>query len=78
MIIKNKEYTSDPTVTLAIKAKFFTIPHAAPSGVSAGHINPHCVLCNCLGLVCLPPVSIGVFKRRKCDRLEEYVSLFNT
>jgi hypothetical protein len=36
----------DPTLIYAIKARFFTNPTAAPSGVSAGHNIPHNVLCN--------------------------------
>jgi hypothetical protein len=27
----------EPTLMYAISARFFTSPHAAPSGVSAGH-----------------------------------------
>ena len=41
--------------------RFFTTPTPAPSGLSAKHINPHCVLCNFLGGINLPLLSIGVF-----------------
>ena len=30
-----------------------------PSGVSAGHIIPHCELCSCLGLANLPGIKKG-------------------
>jgi hypothetical protein len=39
------------------------LPTAAPSGVSAGQIMPHNVLCNCRGLASLPSRPIGEFTR---------------
>ena len=67
-----------PTDTQAIMAKFFTKPTACPSGVSAGQIMPHKVLCNCLGLASFPSRPIGELIRLKCDNVEAQVSLFNT
>jgi hypothetical protein len=49
-----------------------------PSGVSAGHIIPQSVLCSCLGFASFPSRPIGEFTRRKCDKVEAYVSRFNT
>ena len=48
------------------------------SGVSAGQIIPHRVLCNCRGLASLPSLPIGEFKRLKCDSVDANVNLFNT
>ena len=48
------------------------------SGVSAGQIMPHCVLCSCLGLASLPSLPIGELRRRKWDSVEANVNLFNT
>ena len=53
------------------------MPHDWPSGVSAGHIIPHCVLCKRRGFVTLLPVSIGDFNRRRLLREDEYVNRFN-
>lgn len=58
--------------------QFSHIPTAAPSGVSAGQIIPQRVLCNCLGLASLPSLPIGEFTRRKCDKVDAKVNLFNT
>ena len=41
------------------------MPTEAPSGVSAGHKNPHDELCNFLGGTNLPLLSIGVLIRLK-------------
>ena len=61
----------EPIVIFAVNAKFFTIPTDWPSGVSDGHKIPICVLCNCLGLINLPDLSIGVFNLRRCDNVAE-------
>lgn len=45
------------------KAKFLTIPIFPPSGVSAGHIIPQCVLCSCLGFAILVEAFIGALTR---------------
>ena len=57
---------------------FFTTPTLPPSGVSAGHRNPHVVLCSLRGGMSLPLLSIGVLMRRKWLKLEMYVSRFST
>lgn len=41
-----------PTLMYAMRARFLTRPTACPSGVSAGQMNPQCVLCSCRGLAC--------------------------
>ena len=61
----------EPIVILAVNAKFFTIPTLCPSGVSLGHNIPICVLCNWRGFTSFPERSIGVFKRRRCDKVAE-------
>ena len=43
-------FSCKPIVTLAINAKFFTIPIFCPSGVSEGQIIPKWVLCKRRGL----------------------------
>lgn len=53
------------------------MPHDWPSGVSAGHIMPHCVLCSRRGFVTFDVVSIGDFSRRRFDSVDEYVSRFS-
>ena len=53
-------------------------PRRHTSGVSAGQIMPHCVLCSCLGLASLPSLPIGEFRRLRWDKVEANVSLFNT
>ncbi len=35
-----------PTVMYDMSDRFLTRPHAWPSGVSAGHTMPQCVLCS--------------------------------
>ena len=57
---------------------FFTTPTLPPSGVSAGHKNPHVVLCSLRGGMSLPLLSMGVLMRRKWLKLEMYVNRFNT
>lgn len=44
--------SEQPTLMYAMRARFFTRPTACPSGVSAGQMNPQCVLCSCRGLAC--------------------------
>lgn len=67
-----------PTETKAIKERFFTKPHAPPSGVSAGQTIPQWELCNYLGFASLPVFARGVFNLLKCDRDEAKVSLLST
>jgi hypothetical protein len=55
-----------------------TRPHACPSGVSAGQMMPHCVLCSCRGFASLPSRPTGELMRRRCDRVDAYASLFST
>lgn len=69
---------AEPTEMYAISARFFTRPHAWPSGVSAGHTRPQCVLCSWRGLASLPSRPIGVLSRRRCDNVDENVSRFST
>ena len=68
----------DPTETNAINARFFTNPHAAPSGVSDGQIIPQCVLWSYLGFASLPVFAIGVLSLRRWEIDDIKVSLFNT
>lgn len=49
-----------------------------PSGVSAGHIMPHSVLCSWRGFASLPSRPIGELMRRRCDSVEAYVRRFTT
>ena len=42
-----------------------TSPQACPSGVSAGQIIPHCVLCSWRGFASLPSRPIGELMRRR-------------
>ena len=63
----NSEF--DATVTLAAMARFLTRPTEPPSGVSAGHMIPHCVLCSLRGWMSLPDFSIGVLTRRRWDKV---------
>jgi hypothetical protein len=66
------------TDTYAISARFFTRPHAPPSGVSAGQTMPHCVLCSWRGLASLPSRPIGALRRRRCESIDEYVRRLST
>jgi hypothetical protein len=43
---------------------------AWPSGVSAGHIMPHSVLCSCRGLASLPSRPMGELMRRRWDSVD--------
>ena len=61
-----------------MSARFLTRPTAAPSGVSAGQIIPHSVLCSWRGLASLPSRPMGELMRRKWESVEAYVSRFNT
>ena len=67
-----------PTEMYAISARFFTNPTACPSGVSAGHTNPQCVLCSWRGFACLPVRASGVFMRRRCESDDAKVSRLST
>ena len=40
-----------------------------PSGVSAGHIIPHCELCKCLGLASFPKIKNNLDQRQSMKRL---------
>ena len=62
--------TGKPTVMLAMRLRFFTSPHACPSGVSAGHTIPQCVLCSMRGVASFPDRSIGVLSRRRWESAE--------
>ena len=77
-IISYNGNKSDVIVMCAKYERFFTTPTLWPSGLSAGQINPHCVLCNFLGGINLPLLSIGVLILRKWLKLEIYVNLFRT
>ena len=60
-ILRNVSFSpSSSLVTCARRARFFTRPHASPSGVSAGHIIPHWEVCRDLG-----PDTLRVFSN--CD-----------
>ena len=48
------------------------------SGVSAGQIMPHSVLCSCRGRASFPSRPTGELRRRRWDNVEANVSLFNT
>lgn len=48
------------------------------SGVSAGHIIPHRVLCSWRGLANLPSLPMGEFTRLKWESVDAKVNLFNT
>ena len=48
------------------------------SGVSAGHIIPHWVLCSCRGRASFPSRPTGEFRRRRCDSVDANVSRFST
>mmetsp|Transcript_28965 Transcript_28965/g.50936 ORF Transcript_28965/g.50936 Transcript_28965/m.50936 type:complete len:218 (+) Transcript_28965:1824-2477(+) len=67
-----------PVVTYAINVRFFTNPTACPSGVSAGHTIPQCVLCSCRGAASLPSRPMGELSRLKCDNIEANVSRCST
>eukprot|EP00964_Phaeocystis_antarctica_P006426 scaffold3475_cov91-Phaeocystis_antarctica.AAC.1 len=69
---------AEPTEIYAMSAKFFTSPTAWPSGVSAGHTIPQCVLCSWRGLASLPSRPMGVLSRRKCESDEAKVSRLST
>mmetsp|Transcript_29662 Transcript_29662/g.73495 ORF Transcript_29662/g.73495 Transcript_29662/m.73495 type:complete len:219 (-) Transcript_29662:1369-2025(-) len=60
----------DPTDTSAISERFFTRPHACPSGVSAGHTMPQWELCSCRGLASLPSRPMGELRRRRWDKVD--------
>lgn len=63
--------------TAVINDKFLTIPIFYPSGVSAGHIKPKCVLCSYLGLLNFICGLIGAFILLKWLRVANNdVSLF--
>ena len=57
-----------PAVIFVNNAKFLRYPIEAPSGLSNGHIIPHCCECNLCGLVILRLLSSGIFTRLKCDK----------
>ena len=44
-----------------------TSPQACPSGVSAGQMMPHCVLCSCRGFASLPSRPTGELMRLKWE-----------
>ncbi len=68
-----------PIVTLAISAKFFTIPIFCPSGVSDGQIIPKWVLCKRRGLADFELDWIGATTLLKCDNVaKKLVSLLST
>ena len=69
---------AEPTEMYAISARFLTRPTACPSGVSAGHTIPQCVLCSWRGFASLPSRPIGVFSRRRCDSDDANVSRLST
>ena len=56
-----------PAVILASNDRFLRYPIEPPSGLSNGHIIPHCCECNLCGPVILILLSIGMLTRRKCD-----------
>mmetsp|Transcript_28574 Transcript_28574/g.54589 ORF Transcript_28574/g.54589 Transcript_28574/m.54589 type:complete len:208 (-) Transcript_28574:1371-1994(-) len=68
----------DPTEMYAISARFFTRPHAWPSGVSAGQIMPQWLLCSWRGLASLPSRPMGELRRRRCESVEAKVRRLST
>ena len=70
--ISNKHFlilsTFNPAVILVNNDKFLRYPIEAPSGLSNGHIIPHCCECNLCGLVILTLLSIGILTLLKCDK----------
>ena len=68
----------EPPEMYAISARFLTRPTACPSGVSAGHTSPQCVLCSWRGFASLPSRPTGVFMRRRCESDEAKVSRLST
>mmetsp|Transcript_40259 Transcript_40259/g.84186 ORF Transcript_40259/g.84186 Transcript_40259/m.84186 type:complete len:319 (+) Transcript_40259:552-1508(+) len=56
--------SASSVVTCVISAKFFTRPHASPSGVSAGQSIPHCDGCSDRG-----PDTLRVFSNCDCTRV---------
>lgn len=61
---------AQPTEMYVIRARFFTRPQACPSGVSAGQIMPHWLLCSWRGLAILPSRPMGELMRRRWLRVE--------
>mmetsp|Transcript_2587 Transcript_2587/g.7659 ORF Transcript_2587/g.7659 Transcript_2587/m.7659 type:complete len:238 (+) Transcript_2587:118-831(+) len=70
--------TGVPTDTKHMSARFLIRPTPWPSGVSAGHSTPHCVLWSWRGLGSLLPLSTGVLRRRRCDSEDAYVRRLST
>ena len=64
-----------PTRTWHRKLRFFTRPHAEPSGVSTGQVSPSDVVCSWRGLGILPSREIGQLMRLSWLMAESVVIL---
>ena len=67
-----------PTETTASNERFLTNPQDCPSGVSAGHSIPQCVLCSYLGFGNFPVLANGAFSLLQCERVEKKFYRFST